>query len=530
MVSDFVSVQFALNTATPTFVVKKDCIVFANAAATVLIGRDPTNTGVSDWFQAGMEWQLFQPVELKIRNTRGEVIWLQGSVLPVVFDKQDAYLITGVDVTQDRVMKNGLRHNEDTSRIFQKRLKALHMVSIQLAQAASFDELCRQIIELGRSQLKFDRLGMWLWDEETGENIGTFGVDEQGNIRDERHQRVAFDLYPLTQINDDTHVYFKENASLYNHLNEVIGSGWVAMAYLQDGDRVIGTISVDNLLTQEPLEHYHLELIALYARTVSHVLTRKRMEQAIIESERLKVALQKEEELNSLKTNMMVRISHEFRTPLTIILNSTEIIDRHGDKLTLDQRSRHLKRIKDYVHRTAAMIGEVTMAVRSVVNRLEFRPAIFDLESLCRELIDDLVSRGTPETRIQFSMSGSTSTFAGDQHLIRVMLDNLLSNALKFSPPHMPVALDVALSASEVNLCVSDQGIGIPADEQGRIYEPFFRGSNVGETSGLGIGLRIVQEAAALHHGKIMLESEVGRGTKIMVALPILGPDCSPEQ
>jgi diguanylate cyclase (GGDEF)-like protein len=193
-----------------------------------------------------------------------------------------------------------LRETMESAAAFQSRLKALHAIGIELQRTADVDELCRVAVESARSRLGFDRLGIWLV-EDTATMRGTFGIDEHGSLRDERMMRL-----PITSalVRDGIisrikpfHLY--EQTPLYNDRAEPIGEGWIAVGGLWDGDRVIGSISVDNLLSGAPPPFYLEELLVLFSTLLGQLTTRKRIE---IENRRLyEEAQRRAEEAETLR-------------------------------------------------------------------------------------------------------------------------------------------------------------------------------------------------------------------------------------
>ncbi len=196
------------------------------------------------------------------------------------------------DLTERKRAEEALRASEEASRQFQEQLKALHEITIEMSSADSVDDICRLAVELGRSRLGFDRLGIWFVDEAGDLTIGSFGIDEQGRIRDERGNRIPMSEDRITsEMLTDKHLYYRETAPLYNEQHEAVGQGWVAMAALWDGGQVIGSISADNLIQQQPVSKYQLELLNLYGSTIGHLCTRKRTEAAERDQRQLAEAL-----------------------------------------------------------------------------------------------------------------------------------------------------------------------------------------------------------------------------------------------
>jgi len=186
--------------------------------------------------------------------------------------------------------EEALRNSEESSRSFLEKLKSLQQITITLARATTFDEFCRQAIELGRSQLKFDRLGLWFTDKDPDYLVGSYGIDEQGNLRNERGKRIPMNNQALPissemiHLSDQT-IYFNENADLLDDENRIVGHGWSAVGYLNDGGSIIGQISSDNLLSQDPPKRYQLELLALYSNVLGYLASRKQTEIELKQSE-----------------------------------------------------------------------------------------------------------------------------------------------------------------------------------------------------------------------------------------------------
>ena len=169
----------------------------------------------------------------------------------------------------------------DQSRLeFQQQLIALQKVSIELTKAKTLDELCRQAVLLGRSELGFDRLGIWFYDEEDPEYMnGSYGVDEEGNLRDERHRRQH--TGPLSANHDPLDrpkIRTWRQHLLYDDDRNVVGKGWSMLAPLLRGDENLGFVSADNLLGKRPFSQETLELLGLYATTLSHLIVQKQEE------------------------------------------------------------------------------------------------------------------------------------------------------------------------------------------------------------------------------------------------------------
>lgn len=238
----------------------------------------------------------------------------------------------------------------------------------------------------------------------------------------------------------------------------------------------------------------------------------------------LKWALERERELNHLKSTFVSMVSHEFRTPLGIIQSSAEILDDYLDQLDPAERGEQLQSIIKNSRRMAGLMEDVLLLGRLDARKMEFLPAALDLSALCRRLVDEVHFSTDARCPIEFSTVNLPAEAYADERLLRHILINLLSNAVKYSRPGSTVIFDASGSAGAVHFRIQDRGIGIPAGEHSGLFEAFRRGSNVGQTPGTGLGLVIVKQCVELHGGSIDLESEPDVGTVFSVIIPLT--DC----
>lgn len=229
-------------------------------------------------------------------------------------------------------------------------------------------------------------------------------------------------------------------------------------------------------------------------------------------------ALEKEKELIELKSRFISTASHEFRTPLTIILSSAELLKNYGDQFSDEKKNKHLQRIKTTVENMVQLLNDVLFIDKAEAGKQEFKLSLFELVEFCGELVEEM-QVSTDQQKILFSSQGETTIACMDEKLLRQIIINLLSNAIKYSPPNSNIYFNLICQQEEAIFQIQDGGIGIPVAEQAQIFTSFERASNVGTISGTGLGLSIVKKAVDLHRGKIIVESEVNVGTKITVTL-----------
>jgi PAS domain S-box-containing protein len=241
------------------------------------------------------------------------------------------------------------------------------------------------------------------------------------------------------------------------------------------------------------------------------------------EAEILKT-LERQRELNQLKSRFISMASHEFRTPLATIRSSSDLLKYYSDKMPASERMEMLANIETAVRRMTRMLEDVLLIGKSDADKVDFHPAPLQLRAFCQGLVQEMQvgSEGLDMSRhqIRFQMGGDANGALFDESLLRHIFGNLLSNAVKYSPKGGQVFFGVACRSSEVEFTVADQGIGMPEQDLARLFETFFRASNVGTISGTGLGLAIVKRSVDLHGGQIKVDSVLGTGTRFTVTLP----------
>lgn len=241
-----------------------------------------------------------------------------------------------------------------------------------------------------------------------------------------------------------------------------------------------------------------------------------------IESEaEIRAALEQQKALNELRSRFVAISSHELRTPLAAIGSAEELLRHYGDRLPQGERIEALDSIALAVQRMSRMMDRVLLLGKVEAGMLDFDPQPLELAPLCRQLIEEARAR-QPDHRgeLAFELGEGVGEGVYDEKLLRHVFGNLLSNALKYSPGGGPVSFKVRRDGPSTVFEVADQGIGIPADEISRLFESFYRASNVGAIPGTGLGLAIAKNAVEMHGGGIEVKSAPGQGTTFTVTLP----------
>jgi PAS domain S-box-containing protein len=236
--------------------------------------------------------------------------------------------------------------------------------------------------------------------------------------------------------------------------------------------------------------------------------------------EELNVALSKEKELNEIKSRFVSMASHEFRTPLSTILSSAHLLSRYTTTEDQGKRDKHIKRSKDAVKHLNVLLEDFLSVGKLEEGKIKPEPAPFALRDLLEEVTEEMQSLAKKDQRIHCRCKDDL-VLISDRRLVKNILVNLLSNAIKFSDEGAPTYLEAEpRPGGGFLLSVLDKGIGISVEDQQHLFSSFFRGANVINIEGTGLGLHIVRRYLDLLQGVISLESALGEGTSVIVGLP----------
>src|SRR5690606_23588000 len=250
---------------------------------------------------------------------------------------------------------------------------------------------------------------------------------------------------------------------------------------------------------------------------------RSSLEQQVLDrTEKLQQALEKERELVRLKNRFVSMASHEFRTPLSSIENAVQVLRSVRGVTHLEQET--LARIEHQVGIMKSLLEDILTLERGEQHTIKANFQSFDLVAFLDELVEEVLISRKHSHRVERTIRESQIPMICDSKLLRNIFINLLTNAMKFSPNSNRVELVVnKISSNIAEVTIVDYGIGIPANDLTRIFEPFTRGSNTGAIGGTGLGMSIVKRAVDTLNGKLYIDSAPGRGTRATVVLP-----CSP--
>ncbi len=282
--------------------------------------------------------------------------------------------------------------------------------------------------------------------------------------------------------------------------------------------QTMGVIAVQDYHNEEAYGEEERQILTFIGEQTAHAIERKKAEQDLLK------ALEREKELGRLKSNFVSLVSHEFRTPLGIIMSSAEILRDYFDALEPGERREHLDSIQRSTQRMANLMEEVLLLGMFEAGRMDFKPEWLDLCALAGRIVDEVHSATAKACRIQLEISPAAGHALTDERLFRHIFTNLLSNAVKYSEPGKRVRFVVQRQGTQAVCEVRDQGLGIPEEDREGLFRAFHRGRNVADRPGTGLGLVLVKRCVELHGGSIQLESCLGQGTTVTVLLPLF-PD-----
>jgi PAS domain S-box-containing protein len=238
-----------------------------------------------------------------------------------------------------------------------------------------------------------------------------------------------------------------------------------------------------------------------------------------LRTQKLEESLEREKELGQLKTSFVSMASHEFRTPLTSIKTTSDIVLRYGDKLSREDINERLRKIKREVEDMTVMLEDILIIGKSDAQKLNYNPELLNLVSLITDIITEYQLNESKSRSIDYIISSPVIMIHADKRWIKHIVINLFTNATKYSEKDKPIEITIKQERSSVSFCFMDYGIGVSKHDIKLLFEPFHRGKNTQNISGTGLGLSVVKKAVELHKGKIEVESKLGKGSSFKVIL-----------
>jgi len=281
----------------------------------------------------------------------------------------------------------------------------------------------------------------------------------------------------------------------------------------EDHNFVIGFIIDITLRKQaeERLKNYSLELEKQVEKRT--LIMREAIEELEKTRDELNNALGKEKELNELKTRFVTMASHEFRTPLATVLSSLSLVAKYGEQGEKEKQSKHMSRIKTSITHLTDILNDMLSISKLEEGGISVAREKFNIKEFIIALIQEMRPLCTKGQSLDYNHTSEETTVYLDKKVLRHILFNLISNAIKFSSENKAIEIGSEITADRVTLFVKDNGIGISKEDQKHLFERFFRGHNASNIQGTGLGLNIVAKYVETLDGSIEFESELEKGT-----------------
>ena len=234
----------------------------------------------------------------------------------------------------------------------------------------------------------------------------------------------------------------------------------------------------------------------------------------------LRIALEREKEVNEMKSRFVSLASHEFRTPLATILSSLALISKYATAGEHAKEKKHIERIKGSVHGLADLLNDFLSVSKLEEGKVRVHTERFQMVELVAEVIEEMQTVAKPGQLLNYKHLGQEDAVT-DKKILRYILLNLVSNAIKFSPPNAEIFVHTQVENNMLTLRVEDSGVGIPEDDQQHLFERFFRGKNAANIQGTGLGLHIVANYLKELGGTINVQSDMRLGSVFKVQIPV---------
>lgn len=329
--------------------------------------------------------------------------------------------------------------------------------------------------------------------------------------------------------------------------NEVYAKKLVDVV-LQENDRPAFNNLIERVLNMEAVLNYEVKIITKDGKRVTVLMSatpqltttgqavgitfvgqditelseyRRSLEDKIEErTVELRLALQKEKEALEIKSRFVSIASHEFRTPLSSIQFAANFLKQYNHRIEKQERDQKLDNIVVQVEHMTVLLDDVLTYGKNEAGKINLVKSNVNLQDFTNKITEEVGYTTKNTHKIQTNFHNTPVEIETDEKLLRSVMSNLLTNAIKFSPGQQKVYLTISGSENQIQIRVRDEGLGIPSDETEKIFEPFLRGKGVVAIPGTGLGLSITKKAVELLGGTLQVESEVNRETTFTVQLP----------
>lgn len=511
-------------------------------------------------------YDLFDWDEHQIFTFKGSEDIFAGKILEIQDKKLNKYfLVSTTEILEDEYASYVVVAR-DISQLKRTELskETISQVSELLLTSEKIETALQIIPSVLKTQFEFPICGIELLDPKSGKLklLGTSSVDSgNGEFKEKSEFSIEDSLFQevfdtgdnlfVTNVQDSKSFYARFiNAFDINTIiavpikskNQIIGViGLADTIERKDISLQLDTLTIiANILAQEidrrkaekevllmnkDLEKRVLERTTQLEQTLdklqAEVLVRKAAEDKItIAKNEIERSFEQEKQLNELKTRFISMISHEYRTPLTVILTSTFILEKLSKELGSQDFATYIEKIQASVTSMTQLLEDVLFIGKMEADNIKLQISSINVKKMCKEVIEETLLIDNNKHEIEFGYEADNDNIETDSKLLRQILTNLLSNACKYSPENSIIKFNMSLDNNLMSFIVRDKGIGIGEDDRERIFSPFHRGGNIGVVQGTGLGLAIVKRSVEALNGKIKLFTEEDKGSQFAISIP----------
>jgi PAS domain S-box-containing protein len=358
-------------------------------------------------------------------------------------------------------------------------------------------------------------------------NAPIFGIDRNGYINEWNNVTAELTGFSKNEVYGTKLLESFIEPTMWPILNEQLQkifegnsiSNLELPIYTKNKDRLIV------LLNATPRRNSSFEIVGaiIVGQNITELIEyRQNLEKKVEERTRaLNESLQKEKELVEMKNKFVSMVSHEFRTPLSSISLASGFIKKYQKRISHEEAEAKLDNIEKQVRHMTFLLNDILTIGKSEAGKIQAQVTPLPLKPFLENLVKDVEQSTGGTHKVKLTIECPFETIYSDEKLLRNIIINLLTNAIKFSPQKKFVTLQVDCLTGKLQIQTQDSGIGIAPEDLPNIFTAFHRGNNVGVVQGTGLGLSITKKAVDLLQGDIQVKSELGKGTQFIITLPL---------
>lgn len=451
------------------------------------------------------------------------------------------YLSSYYDITERKKVETQLRYQSERERL-------LNAILLKIQCELNLDQILSITVKETQELLRIDRVVIYQFQQDWS---GTFVVEAVNNpvlsilgktINDACFNQDYVQKYQNRAISSINDVELADLSTCHKDLLQCFQVKANIVVAISFGDTLWGLLIAHQCFAPRQWEEFEIDLLKQLANHVAIAIQQvklfervqdlnKNLERQVADRtqqleqslSQLQRALLREKELNELKSQFISRASHEFRTPLATIQTASDLLRNYGHKMSDEKKLERIDKIQREVKGMTNLLEEVLIIGKTESGRFDLQSERINLEDFCLEIIEQTKLIGNGKHQVVFKNINAPAKISIDTKFFRQIVSNLLSNAIKYSPNTSEVDFTISLTSDRIPqllLEFKDQGIGIPLNDQEKIFDHFYRAQNVGMIVGTGLGMAIIKNSVDILGGTIQLTSVENKGTTVKVKLP----------